>query len=166
MEAKQAAFEGWAVVEIYGHQKEVGFVTTEYYGMACMFRVDVPALPEREFILKRPEYTNLGSDEYRVSPVGSKVKRAAIPGRSRLVGVGAIFSLTPCTEATAIEALESLIPRTLMLLELPKDQKQLTVNISDRLPGEPQDRTFNCCGGNPEDGHADDCVEEFEEEEI
>ena len=28
-EAKQAAFEGWAVVELMGHQKEVGFVTTE-----------------------------------------------------------------------------------------------------------------------------------------
>ncbi|GEM_PF-2856323 len=59
MEAKAAAFEGWAVVEMFGHAKEIGFVTTEAYGSAVLFRVDTPELPEREFILESPEYVLL-----------------------------------------------------------------------------------------------------------
>lgn len=54
MEEQQAKFEGWAVVEIMGHQKEIGYVTTQYFGPAGLFRVDRPELPEREFELRRP----------------------------------------------------------------------------------------------------------------
>ena len=38
----------WAVVERMGHQKKVGFGTTQYYGDKLMFQVDIPELPERE----------------------------------------------------------------------------------------------------------------------
>jgi len=90
----------------------------------------------------------------RWTPVGSKVKRESVPARSRLVGVGAIYSITPCTEETAMRAIEEVIRRPLILLELPKDRKEL-------LPGEvaapPHDITFSCCSGNPEDGHEDGC---------
>ena len=54
MEAN-ATFEGWAIVELFGHGKEAGFVKTEYYGSCAMFRVDVPELPEREYPLVRAE---------------------------------------------------------------------------------------------------------------
>jgi hypothetical protein len=37
----QAKFEGWAVVEMMGHQKEIGFVTTEYFGGAVIL-LDIP----------------------------------------------------------------------------------------------------------------------------
>ena len=43
--ATQSRFEGWAIVEMFGHQREAGFVTTESFGPACLFRVDTPALP-------------------------------------------------------------------------------------------------------------------------
>lgn len=35
METPQNHLETWAIVELMGHQKEVGFVTTQYYGTAC-----------------------------------------------------------------------------------------------------------------------------------
>jgi hypothetical protein len=56
VEVKQAAFEGWAVVEMMGHRKEIGYVTTQAFGQAVLFRVDIPELPDREFVLTRPEY--------------------------------------------------------------------------------------------------------------
>lgn len=156
-EPKQAAFEGWAVVEMFGHTKEVGFVTTDVYGSAVLFRVDTPALPEREFISKRPDWSGP-----KMIPAGAKVKREAVPPKSRLVGPGAIYSITPCTQETAMYAIEKLIRRPLILVELPGDKPK------ELLPGEtaePQDRTFSCCGGNPEDGHEASCLEVEEEEE-
>lgn len=53
-EVEQAKFEGWAIVEMMGHRQEVGYVTTEAYGQAVLFRVDSPDIPERD-------YTNRGS---------------------------------------------------------------------------------------------------------
>lgn len=71
-DVKQATFEGWAVVEMMGHRKEIGFVTTQAFGQAVLFRVDVPELPEREFTLESPEYAG-----GRYCPTGTKVKRQA-----------------------------------------------------------------------------------------
>jgi hypothetical protein len=115
---KQSSFEGWAVIEIFGHQQEVGFVTTEAFGQAVMFRVDVPELTEREITLKRPEYMQI-DDDYKHWPAGTKVKRSAVPGRSRLLGPGAIYAINPCTEEAARAALEKSTPRKLMLIEMP-----------------------------------------------
>src|SRR5215467_13892732 len=47
-EASNATFEGWAILEIFGHQRYAGYVTTQTFGAASMFRLDVPALEERE----------------------------------------------------------------------------------------------------------------------
>jgi hypothetical protein len=54
MDATQSKFEGYAVVEIFGHIKEVGFVTTEYFGAAALFRIDTPELPMREYNARAP----------------------------------------------------------------------------------------------------------------
>ena len=119
-------FEGWAVVELYGHNKEAGFVTTRYFGTGALFQIDVPELPEREIELSRPEYVN-GS----LAPAGSKVKRGAVEARSRLVGPGAIYALNPCTEGVVRKLLEDMAPRPIAIVSLP-DGKQL-------LPGEEED---------------------------
>jgi hypothetical protein len=127
MEAKQTAFEGWAVVELFGHAKEIGFVTTQYFGTACLFQIDVPELPDREFTLQVPQWLE---HEGRVvmAPEGTKVKRAAASGRSRLVGPGAIYSMTPCSQEAAMIAIERMQPRPLLILELAKkpDAPQVT----------------------------------------
>ena len=143
------SFEGWAVVEMFGHVKEIGYVTTQHYGVACLFQVDTPALPEREFILESPEYV-----EGKWAASGSKVKRPPSPAKTRLVGPGAIYSMTPCTEETAMKAIESFTRRPLVLLELVKDQAQLPGEI------ESDERVCNDCGEVIEE-----CSCEREEEE-
>lgn len=119
MNEEQAKFEGWAIVEMMGHRREIGFVTTEHYGGASLFRVDSPEFPEREFELTRPQWV-----DGRHAPIGSKVKRIAIPAKSCLVGPGSIYALNPCTEETARRAIEEGIHRPLILLSVP-EQAQL-----------------------------------------
>ena len=136
MEGQPNRFEGWAVVEMFGHAKEVGFVTTETYGTAVLFRVDTPSLPEREFTLESPGYVNGAT----WTPAGSKVKRPASPAKTRLIGPGAIYAITPCTEETALRAIEEFTRRPLILLELAKDAPQLPGEIAD--PPEDEEETF------------------------
>jgi hypothetical protein len=123
-------FHSWAIVEMFGHTKEVGFVTTQYFGPACLFQIDVPELPERDMVLEFSKY--LSGGEY--APAGTKIKLAASPRRSRLIGPGSIYSITPCTEATAMAAIESLAQthREMIILELPKKAAVA------QLPGEPE----------------------------
>lgn len=134
----QSKFEGWAIVEMMGHRKEIGFVTTENYGAAALFRVDTPGLPEREFILKRPEYVRVDSSENGSNSqwcaAGSMVKREAMPSRSVLVGPGSVYALNPCTEEAARAAIESMTSRPLILLKLP-DAPQL--NAGDPVQPDP-----------------------------
>ena len=125
-EAKQSAFEGWAVVELLGHQREIGYVTTEAYGAAILFRVDTPELAEREFVLPRPEYGAGGT-----LPAGAKVKRAAVPAASRLVAPGALYAINPCTEEAARAAIEHSVSRPLVLIEAPP--KALTAAVDEPL---------------------------------
>ena len=112
-EPKPGHFEGWAIVELMGHQQEIGFVTTEAYGQAVLFRVDTPELPEREFVLTQPEWDG------ETLPAGSKVKRSGSPARTRLIAPGSLYAINPCTEEAAREALESRVHRKLILIEKP-----------------------------------------------
>ena len=139
---QQAAFNGWARVEVMGHQTHIGYVRTEVYGTACLFRIDTPELPEREYTLESPEWI-----DNRLTPAGSKVKRLARPGSSVLVGASSIYRIIPCSEAAAMRAIENEQRTALKLIEIPE---------SARL-APPEDRTYECCGGTPEDGHEDWC---------
>lgn len=119
MELKQAHFESWAVVELFGHQKEIGFVVTEAFGQAVMFRIDTPDLPERDFTLTSPEYAETEPGVRQWCPTGTKVKRGAIPARTRLVGPGAVYAINPCTEEAARAAIEKTVHRPLIVIEMP-----------------------------------------------
>jgi hypothetical protein len=114
---EQARFEGWAIVEILGHQRYAGYVTTEAYGQAVMFRIDVPALDERERETKQPGY--IGG---QYLPAGATVREGAVPGYTKLVGAGSIYCITPSTKEAALKAVESLQPRPLMLVKVPPDR--------------------------------------------
>lgn len=117
MTEAQSNFEGWAILEIFGHQRFAGFVKTEYYGTACMFRLDVPPLEERTRTTKRA-----GSVDGQWTPAGTVVKEGATLGYSKLFGVGAIYALTPCDEKAALKAVEEIQPRPLMLVSLPQEK--------------------------------------------
>ena len=141
-EEKQASFSGWARVEIMGHQTHIGFVRTEAYGQAVMFRVDGPQLPEREFVLEEPAYV-----DGKWTPVGATVRRAAIEGASVLIGAASIYRIIPCTEAAALKAIENETRAELKLISLPEPKA---------IEGS-EERVYSCCGGNPEDGHSLGC---------
>lgn len=117
MDAQQARFEGWAVVDVMGHQRYVGYVTTEAYGQAVLFRIDVPALDERERVTKQPGYHG-----GRYLPAGSTVKEGAVDGYTKLVGSGSIYTITPCTKEAALAAVEENQPRPLMNVVLPPER--------------------------------------------
>lgn len=98
----QAEFNGWAKVEVMGHQSHIGKVTTQVFGAAVLFRVDTPEIPEREETLTTDRWTGAGH-----FTKGSVVKHAAIPARTVLIGAGSIYQIHPCTEAVAIAAIIS-----------------------------------------------------------
>ena len=114
MDTQQAKFDGWAIVEVMGHQTFVGYVTTEAYGQAVLFRIDVPQLDERERVTKAPAYVG---DRY-VS-AGATVKEGAVQGFTKLVGSGSIYCITPCSKDAALAALERNQCRPLMSIALP-----------------------------------------------
>lgn len=125
-EIKQSTFEGFAMLELMGHRKEIEFVTTQAFGQAVLFRCDTPELPEREYTLERPEYAG-----GRYCPVGTKVKRQAAPASSCLVAPSALYAINPCSEDAAMIAIERSIARPLIILELPPEPERALAAADD-----------------------------------
>jgi hypothetical protein len=120
---QQASFSGWAKVEVMGHQSHIGFVKTEAYGAAVLFRIDSPGAPEREYVLESPEYAcpiEASPDLRSWCPVGTKVKRQARPPVTVLVGAGSIYRIIPCTEAVATATIEREQRAELIVVALPE----------------------------------------------
>jgi hypothetical protein len=135
---QQASFNGWARVEVMGRQTHIGYVRTEAYGQAVMFRVDAPQMPEREYILESPEYV-----EGKWTPAGATVRRSAIEGASVMIGAGSIYRMIPCTEAAALKAIESTMRPELKLIALPEG-KQLPAPDPDEDPFSADDMCDDC----------------------
>jgi hypothetical protein len=126
VEHETSKFEGWAVVEMFGHSREVGYITTEYFGAGALFRVEVPPLPEREVTLVRPEWV-----DGELAGAGSKIVRGAVEGRTRFIGPGAVYAMNPCSKDAAFTALESISHREVKVVELITAKRLATT-----LPGE------------------------------
>lgn len=117
MPETQNEFKGWAKVEVMGHQSHIGFVTTEAYGQAVMFRIDQPAIPgEEERTLTEREYVP-GSGYV---PVGTVVKQNGIEGVTVLVGSGSIYRMIPCTKEVALKAIRESQRAPLVVVRLPE----------------------------------------------
>ncbi len=115
-------FEGWAVIELFGHNREAGMVTTQYFGDKAMFQVDIPELEEgREVTLDKDQW-------YRDTWLkkGTTVKKAAAPGRTRLISPAAVYAINPCSKERALMALEEMTPREIKIVELSKAQQLAT----------------------------------------
>jgi hypothetical protein len=76
------ALKSWALVELFGHQRIVGYLSQQTFGTGVLFRVDVPDL------LKD----------------GKKLR----DGFTRYFGLSAIYSITPVDEATVRALLPSI----------------------------------------------------------
>ncbi len=79
---QDAELKSWALVELFGHQRIVGFLSQQTFGSGVLFRVDVPDLMKEE-----------------------KVARS---GFTRYFGLSAIYSITPVDEATVRELLPTI----------------------------------------------------------
>lgn len=88
MNEAQTSFEGWAIVELMGHQRIAGFVKEQQLAGGALVRVDVPAVDDR-------------------------------PAFTKMFGVGAIYGLTPCTEAAATHAVRHFCARPISEWDLP-----------------------------------------------
>ena len=135
-EQQQAKFQGWARVEVMGHQTHIGFVRTEAYGQAVMFRIDTPERPEREYVLQSPAYC-----QGNWTPAGAKVRRAATTGCSVLVGAASIYRILPCTEEAAWAAIDYEERAELKLIELPPE-KAITAGAESSI--DDSDRREDC----------------------
>lgn len=109
------ALDGWYILEIFGHQRFAGYLTVQNIGIAAMLRLDVPPLAERERVLKRPGYAG---DQY--CPAGTRIKEGAVQGYTKLFGVGAIYSMTPCTKDACLAAVEEIQPRPMTPIAIPE----------------------------------------------
>lgn len=81
MPEQTAPLDTWAIVEVLGHKKFAGKLTEQVFGAASMFRVDVPETDQ-----------------------GDRTTAAY----TKLIGVGSIYCITPCTEAIARAAAQAL----------------------------------------------------------
>lgn len=117
-----AQFEGWAVVEVMGHRRLAGYVTTKAFGAVVMFEIVAPEVLETEEVLTE--------DRYLTGRLCGKGTRIAT-GRPRLapmVGAGSIYQLTPCSEEEALSA--NPLRTRIVEFVAPESRKQLTASSS------------------------------------
>lgn len=128
----QARFEGWAILELNGHNKEIGFVTTEYFGGPALFRVDQPELPSREYELTRAQWI----DGNFAGP-GSKLQREALQGKTCYVSPMSIYRLNPCSEEVARKGIEEMLSAPIKILHL-VESKRIESHVDNEDELEPQ----------------------------
>jgi hypothetical protein len=74
--------KSWALVELFGHQRIVGFLTQQTFGSGVLFRVDVPDLTQEKKVVRK--------------------------GFTRYFGLSSIYSITPIDEQTVRDLLPSI----------------------------------------------------------
>lgn len=74
--------KSWALVELFGHQRIVGFLSQQSFGSGVLFRVDVPDLTSSGKVIRQ--------------------------GFTRYFGLQAIYSITPCSEEIVRQLLPSI----------------------------------------------------------
>jgi hypothetical protein len=91
--AGQPELKDWALVELFGHQRIVGYMSQQTFPSGVLIRVDVPDLTKDGEIIRK--------------------------GFTRYFGLGAIYSITPVDEETVRSLLPSIdgtpAPRPLQL---------------------------------------------------
>lgn len=118
---QNSEFTGWAVVEVMGHNRYSGFVTTQAFGSVVMFKIHAPAVEPVEQVLDQERYIN-----HSYVPAGSKL-RVSRPEFCKYVGAGSVYAMTPCTEETALMG----IPQVVEVVELAERKALGPVTVRD-----------------------------------
>lgn len=101
MSEVQSKFEGWAIVDVLGHQRFFGYVSTEYFGTATFFRVETPKRPPVERVLATEEYVS----PYGTCPAGARIVHEGKMGATRLIGADSIYMIAPTAQDRVMEEL-------------------------------------------------------------
>ncbi len=91
-EQTQTQFNGWALVEIMGHRRAAGEVTTKYIGTAAFLHVVTPEVPPTLYTVDSDRWID-GSRVYAGS-----IMEASRPRSEIYIGSGSIYAMTPIAE--------------------------------------------------------------------
>ena len=95
-------FETWGVLELFGHQRIAGRLSEQTIGGCHFIRVDVPELLGGTSSWERP-----------------------LPAYTRFFTQGAIYGMTPTTEAAARSAANEIRARPPFVLDMPAPERPL-----------------------------------------
>lgn len=154
-----ATWEGWAHVEMMGHQSVTGYVTTLYFGNVAMLHVAQPAI-DRKRVLARGGYDQSQSGVATYYPAGTEVHQQRQAAET-LVPVASLYRLTPLTEAAAVDKLPCTIvaatfPTTTPAALAPAVYPRCLNCDEESRQNKPVDQTTGYCA---------DCKCEFDEDE-
>jgi hypothetical protein len=121
-------FDSWAVVEMFGHQRIAGRVTEQTIGGCSFLRVDVPEVEART--VKKRVY----SDAPPYGLVDREYVLPALPAFTKFLTQGAIYAMTPCTEAVARATVERDRYDPIERLNLPTAAKALPAPAGGATP--------------------------------
>ncbi len=72
--------KSWALVELFGHQRIVGFLSQQTFGTGVLFRVDVPDLMKDGKIIRKGFTRYFGlSSIYSITPIDEPMVRELLP---------------------------------------------------------------------------------------
>ena len=75
-----AELKSWALVELFGHQRIVGYLSQQTFGSGVLFRVDVPDLLEKKVVLRKGFTRYFGlSSIYSITPIDEETVRNLLP---------------------------------------------------------------------------------------
>ena len=78
--AADGGLKAWALVELFGHQRIVGYLSQQTFGTGVLFRVDVPDLLKDTKIIRQGFTRYFGlSAIYSITPVSEEVVRKLLP---------------------------------------------------------------------------------------
>lgn len=126
--AETPMLEGFHVVEILGHQRVAGYVTTKYFGAVALFHVTLDETEWRELTLPQDryidhEYLHAGSV---IRMRGKKIDQA--------VGAGSIYRISAATE----EDVRAAQPQDIEILSR-AERQQLMPRVPDPDAGDDSD---------------------------
>ncbi len=107
MNESEQKFEAWGLLELFGHQRIAGKLSEETIGGCHFIRIDVPEIP---------------ADSAEALP--SRFAAGATPAYTRYFTQGAIYSMTPTSEAVARKIAASLRTVPVQAYDMPRLTQQ------------------------------------------
>lgn len=80
---QEEKLKAWALVELFGHQRIVGYVSEQTFGTGVLFRVDVPDLMKDGKVLRKGFTRYFGlSSIYSITPIDEEMVKQLLPSIS------------------------------------------------------------------------------------